>query len=265
MKENLKKIRNGVHVAVLDSNTINDMEATIKILTNSRAEKLYLVVPFGMPKTYAASLQKRLSKEHIKMELKYYHNEKLGEFVNIVSKITERESKNYTDKIFINASNSILCLAGILISNIPIFKNIKIVSYIPIRGFDIEIIDFPFDIVVPKEELIIFLKFIGRKGYKGISTKELIDLISEETLKKNDYTPDEKKDIYKLVNWRLESADKSKNKPSLESNYKWIDRNVMAKLLEHGLINKPVKKGKYKVITINEKGKQILEWSKYLR
>ena len=125
------------------------------------------------------------------------------------------------------------------------------------RTFGVAGVEFiyPFDIKLPREELIIFLKYIKRAGDKGLSIKELIQLTKEGILD-NINDEKEKEEIRKLINWRQSGKDKEKT--TKQSDFVWINQNVVKKLLEWGLINEPIKRGRYRYITISEKGKKLL-------
>ncbi|XRP97135.1 DUF6293 family protein [Methanocaldococcus sp. 16A] len=65
-------------------------------------------------------------------------------------------------------------------------------------------------------------------------------------------------DLKKIINWR--KISKSSNKSSKHNNLVWINKNVVEKLLELELIEKPEKIGRSKYVKISEKGKILLNY-----
>ncbi|XRO75267.1 DUF6293 family protein [Methanocaldococcus sp. 28A] len=65
-------------------------------------------------------------------------------------------------------------------------------------------------------------------------------------------------DLKKIINWR--KISKSSNKSSKHNNLVWINKNVVEKLLELELIEKPEKIGRSRYIKISDKGKMLLNY-----
>ncbi len=290
IRENLKRIKGGAHIGIMGY----EVERITKVPIIGKAEKVYLITreegkESEVAKEYLKIIEKELKNNNIELCVKRKEPLNLENIVKMIKEIIKEEKENYTEKIYFNVSSgSILgAMAGTIFSMITDY--IKIIPYYVIpevyfenltkeekekkreeyneeHGYEGEIIPrtfgvigiefiYPFDIKLPREELIIFLKYIKRAGDKGLSIKELIQLTKEEVLN-NINDKKEKGEILKLINWR--QGGKDKEKTTKQSDFVWINQNVVKKLLEWGLINEPIKRGRYRYITISEKGKKLL-------
>jgi len=142
--------------------------------------------------------------------------------------------------------------------------------------------------------LLIFLKFIGRAGNRGLTIKELsiltkeeflnVDLNDNESIKELIKAVERKEsvsnssvkkmknlvrelkevvgsdvdDLKKIITWRKKC--RSSVSSTGQSDLVWVNKNVVEKLLELELIEKPEKIGKSKYIRISEKGKMLLNY-----
>ena len=289
IKENLKRIKGAVHVGVLGY----EVERITRVPIIGKAEKIYLITreedkDTEIAKKFLKIIEKELKEHNIELCVKRTEPLNLENIVKMVKEIVKEEKENYTEKIYFNVSSGSVIggIAGTLCA--MAINDIKIIPYYVIpevyfenyteeekenlrkkynekynydeimpRTFDVAGVEFiyPFDIKLPREELIIFLKYIKRSGDKGLSIKELIQLTKEEILD-NINDEKEKEEIKKLINWRQSGKDKEKT--TKQSDFVWINQNVVKKLLEWGLINEPVKRGRYRYITISEKGEKLL-------
>ncbi len=290
IRENLKRIKGGVHISVLGY----EVERITKVPIIGKAEKVYLITreeekESEVAKEYLKIIEKELKNNNIELCVKRKEPLNLENIVKMIKEIIKEEKENYTEKIYFNVSSGSVLggIAGTLCS--IAINDIRIIPYYVIpevyfenltkeekekkreeykekygykgetmpRTFGVKGVEFiyPFDIKLPREELIIFLKYIKRAGDKGLSIKELIQLTKEETLN-NINDEKEKEEIKKLIKWRHDGKDKEKT--TKQSDFVWINQNVVKKLLEWGLINEPIKRGRYRYITISEKGKKLL-------
>ncbi len=290
IRENLKRIKGGVHISVLGY----EVERITKVPIIGKAEKVYLITreeekESEVAKEYLKIIEKELKNNNIELCVKRKEPLNLENIVKMIKEIIKEEKENYTEKIYFNVSSGSVLggIAGTLCS--IAINDIRIIPYYVIpevyfenltkeekekkreeykekygykgetmpRTFGVKGVEFiyPFDIKLPREELIIFLKYIKRAGDKGLSIKELIQLTKEEILN-NINDEKEKEEIKKLIKWR--HGGKDKEKTTKQSDFVWINQNVVKKLLEWGLINEPIKRGRYRYITISEKGKKLL-------
>ncbi|AIJ05759.1 hypothetical protein JH146_0914 [Methanocaldococcus bathoardescens] len=289
IKENLKRIKGAVHVGVLGY----EVERITRVPIIGKAEKIYLITreedkDTEIAKEFLKIIEKELKEHNIELCVKRTEPLNLENIVKMIKEIVKEEKENYTEKIYFNVSSGSVIggIAGTLCA--MAINDIKIIPYYVIpevyfenlteeekeklrkkykekynydgimpRTFGVAGVEFiyPFDIKLPREELIIFLKYIKRAGDKGLSIKELIQLTKEEILD-NINDEKEKEEIRKLINWRQSGKDKEKT--TKQSDFVWINQNVVKKLLEWGLINEPIKRGRYRYITISEKGKKLL-------
>ena len=123
---------------------------------------------------------------------------------------------------------------------------------------------------LPREELLIFLKCIELAGDRGLSVKEISLLIDEKVLNGNTDSSNvdkvingiSKNDLKKIVEWRKSGrvSFKSPSSHSDHSDIVWINKNVIEKLLEWELIQKPEKIGRAKYVRISENGKMLLDY-----
>ena len=132
---------------------------------------------------------------------------------------------------------------------------------------------YPFKVNLPREELLIFLKCIELAGERGLSVKEISLLIDEKVLNGNTDSSNvdkvdkvingiSKNDLKKIVEWRKSGrvSFKSPSSHSDHSDIVWINKNVIEKLLEWELIQKPEKIGRSRYVRISENGKMLLDY-----
>ena len=317
IKENLKRIKGGVHIAVLGF----EVDRIIKVPIMGRAEKVYTITrekDTKVARKFLEIVKNELEKHNIDVKIKRSEPLTLENIIKVIKEIIKEEKEEYTEKIYINISSgsTLGAIAGTIFS--MIVDDVKIIPYYVIpesyfetlneeekeklkkeykekynyegpmpRTFGVLGVEFiyPFDIKLPREELIIFLKYIKRAEDKGLSIEDLIQLTTEEGLQKRIKELEEKmkkdmekgrdkekkkeiEEIYKkeiekeedelrkLINWR--QGGKIKKKTTKQSDFVWINQNVVKKLLEWGLISEPIKRGRYRYITISEKGKKLL-------
>ncbi|EHP85981.1 HFX_2341 family transcriptional regulator domain-containing protein [Methanotorris formicicus] len=328
MVNDLEKIRGGVHIAVQGY----EVDRITEVPIMRRAEKVYLIcmnenTDSEIGKAFKEIIIKRFKEKGINYEVVYADLFDLEDIVQKMKSIIICERREYGDvKFYINVSSgsTIGCIAGITCAMILNKNNSRIIPYYVVPKTDslsseekevlkkeylskynchylprtFGVVDakliYPFEVNLPREELLIFLKFIGRAGDDGLSIKELSILTKEDFLRANindnesirklievvdrkDYVRDsdikrmrdlvvklnkivgaDKDDLKKLMNWRKKSMDS--NNSTKQSDLVWISKNVVEKLLEWELIEKPEKIGRSKYIKINEKGKMLLNY-----
>ncbi|WP_423792693.1 DUF6293 family protein [Methanocaldococcus indicus] len=308
----MEKIRGGIHIAVQGYEVDRITEVPIKC----KAEKVYLIC---MPedkdsergKSFKNIITKRFEENNIEYEIENAYLFDLEEIAKKIKEIIKKERENYPDaKFYINLSSgsSIGCVAGTICSMILNKKDSKIIpyyvspkkilenltdeeikllkkeygEYLP-RTFgvkDVKLI-YPFEIKLPREELLIILKYLKR-AKRGLTIKELSfltrdeileelsdetikkllrkDKISQHTIKKYYNKIKELKeiiddDVKKIIEWRRHSRESF----SEHSDLVWINKNVVEKLLEWELIEVE-KIGRNKYVKISDKGKMLLNY-----
>ncbi len=320
----LNKIRGGVHIAVQGYEVDRITEVPIK----RRAEKVYLIC---MPdeedsergKAFKNMIKERFEKNKIDYEILEANIFNLDEIVKKIKYAINKERKEFEEvKFYINVSSgsTIGCIAGITCAMILNRENSKIIPYYVIpkklldslsdeeceklreeykylpRSFGVKdvVLIYPFNISLPKEELLIFLKFINRAGDRGLTIKELSILTREEFLDVNlnneesimrlikavehidsdpsririkryrrtiqkllEIVEDDKEELNKIVNWRNRTKFSENKTP--QSDLVWVNKNVIEKLKEFELIVDE-KIGRSRYIKVNEKGKMLLNY-----
>jgi hypothetical protein len=329
-KKDLEKIRGGVHIAVQGY----EVDRITEVPIMKRAEKVYLIcMPENndskQGKAFKNAIIKKFEEKRLNYEVVEADLFDLDDIVKQMKSIIMREREEFGEvRFYINVSSgsTIGCIAGITCAMILNKENSRIIPYyvMPERLLDdisekekeelrkeyegkydcpylprsfgaigVKLI-YPFEVNLPREELLIFLKFIGRAGDDGLSIKELSILIKEDFLRvdvndnesikklievvdKKDYVRNsdigkmrglivklnkivgaDKDGLKKIINWRKKSMDS--NNSTKQSDLVWISKNVVEKLLELELIEKPEKIGRSKYIRISEKGKMLLNY-----
>ena len=337
MVSDLEKIRGGVHIAVQGY----EVDRITEVPIMRRAEKVYLIcMPENNDsergKAFKNVIIKKFEEKRVNYEIVEADLFDLDDIVKKMKSIITHERKEFGDvKFYINVSSgsTIGCIAGITCAMILNKENSRIIPYyvIPERLLDgfsekereelkkeyeskyncpylprsfgvrgVKLI-YPFEVTLPREELLIFLKFIGRAGSRGLTIKELSILTKEEFLnvdlnddksikefikavegKKEDkerqvyisnstikkmknlveglkvVVGSDVEDLKKIIAWRKSCRDSVSS--SGHSDLVWVNKNVVEKLLELELIEKPEKRGRSKYIRISEKGKMLLNY-----
>ncbi|MCQ6253571.1 HFX_2341 family transcriptional regulator domain-containing protein [Methanocaldococcus sp.] len=332
MINDIEKIRGGVHIAVQGY----EVDRITEIPIMRRAEKVYLIcmpenIDSERGKAFKNVIIKKFEENRINYEIVEADLFDLEDIIKKIKSIIKYERKEFGDvKFYINVSSgsTIGCIAGITCAMILNKENSKIIPYyvVPERLFDdlsenekeelkkeylskyncsylprsfgvrgIKLI-YPFEVTLPRDELLIFLKFISRAGDKGLTIKELsiltkeeflnVDLNNDESVKKlvmvvegkneKEVSPQSIKnmkklviklrklvgndieDLKKIVEWRNKS--KVSKKTTSQNDIVWINKNVVEKLLELELIEKPERIGRSRYIKISEKGKMLLNY-----
>jgi hypothetical protein len=329
MVNDLEKIRGGVHIAVQGY----EVDRITEVPIMRRAEKVYLICMPGnndseQGKAFKNAIIKKFEEKRVNYEVVEADLFDLDDIVKKMKNIIMREREEFGDvKFYINVSSgsTIGCIAGTTCAMILNKENSRIIpyyviperlldnisekeredlrkeyeekygcSYLP-RSFGVRGVRliYPFEVSLPKEELLIFLKFIGRAGSRGLTIKELsiltkkeflnADVNDGESIKKLIKVVERKEsvsdsiekmknlvielkkivgedvdDLKKIVVWRKKS--RISNNSSGQSDLVWVNKNVVEKLLELELIEKPEKIGKSKYVRISEKGKMLLNY-----
>ncbi|ADC69214.1 conserved hypothetical protein [Methanocaldococcus sp. FS406-22] len=319
----LEKIRGGVHIAVQGY----EVDRITEVPIMRRAEKVYLIcMPENndseQGKAFKNAIIKKFEEKRVNYEVVEADLFDLDDIVKKMKDIIAHERKEFGDvRFYINVSSgsTIGCIAGTTCAMILNKENSKIIpyyviperllddisekereklrkeykekydcSYLP-RSFGVRGIRliYPFEVSLPREELLIFLKFIGRAGSRGLTIKELSILTKEEFLNADVYDERSIKelikavggsvkkmkslvkelkdivgsdidDLKKIIDWRKKC--RSSVNSTKQSDLVWINKNVVEKLLELELIEKPEKIGKSKYVRISEKGKMLLNY-----
>ncbi|WP_232217821.1 DUF6293 family protein [Methanocaldococcus sp. FS406-22] len=323
MMNDLEKIRGGVHIAVQGY----EVDRITEVPIMRRAEKVYLIcMPENndseQGKAFKNAIIKKFEEKRVNYEVVEADLFDLDDIVKKMKDIIAHERKEFGDvRFYINVSSgsTIGCIAGTTCAMILNKENSKIIpyyviperllddisekereklrkeykekydcSYLP-RSFGVRGIRliYPFEVSLPREELLIFLKFIGRAGSRGLTIKELSILTKEEFLNADVYDERSIKelikavggsvkkmkslvkelkdivgsdidDLKKIIDWRKKC--RSSVNSTKQSDLVWINKNVVEKLLELELIEKPEKIGKSKYVRISEKGKMLLNY-----
>jgi len=334
MVNDLEKIRGGVHIAVQGY----EVDRITEVPIMRRAEKVYLICMPGnndseQGKAFKNAIIKKFEEKRVNYEVVEADLFDLDDIVKKMKNIIMREREEFGDvKFYINVSSgsTIGCIAGTTCAMILNKENSRIIpyyviperlldnisekeredlrkeyeekygcSYLP-RSFGVRGVRliYPFEVSLPKEELLIFLKFIGRAGSRGLTIKELSILTKEEFLNADvndgesikklvmvmrgskfensqvsgpqlrsvraivkglrEIVGEDVDDLKKIVVWRKKS--RISNNSSGQSDLVWVNKNVVEKLLELELIEKPEKIGKSKYVRISEKGKMLLNY-----
>jgi len=323
MMNDLEKIRGGVHIAVQGY----EVDRITEVPIMRRAEKVYLIcMPENndseQGKAFKNAIIKKFEEKRVNYEVVEADLFDLDDIVKKMKGIIAHERKEFGDvRFYINVSSgsTIGCIAGTTCAMILNKENSKIIPYYVIPGRLLDDISekereklrkeyeekygcsylprsfgvrgvrliYPFEVSLPREELLIFLKFIGRAGSRGLTIKELSILTKEEFLNADVYDDESIKelikvvggfkqkmknlvrdlkeivgsdvdDLKKIINWRNSCRDSVSS--TGHSDLVWINKNVVSKLLEWGLIEKPEKIGKSRYVRISEKGKMLLNY-----
>ncbi|HII59148.1 TPA: hypothetical protein HA335_00985 [Methanocaldococcus jannaschii] len=330
MTNDLEKIRGGVHIAVQGY----EVDRITEVPIMRRAEKVYLICKPGnndskRGKAFKNVIIKKFEEKRVNYEIVEADLFDLDDIVKKMKLIIAHERKEFGDvKFYINVSSgsTIGCIAGITCAMILNKENSRIIPYyvMPEKSLDglsekekeelkkeyeskyncpylprsfgvrgVKLI-YPFEVTLPREELLIFLKFIGRAGNRGLTIKELsiltkeeflnVDLNDNESIKELIKAVERKEsvsnssvkkmknlvrelkevvgsdvdDLKKIITWRKKC--RSSVSSTGQSDLVWVNKNVVEKLLELELIEKPEKIGKSKYIRISEKGKMLLNY-----
>ncbi len=251
-------------------------------------------------KAFKEIIIKRFEENNINFEIKYVDLFNLEEIIRNMKSIITSEREQYGDvKFYINVSSgsTMGCIAGMTCAMILNKDNSKIIPYYVIpktlyenlsdeekekyrnkyggidtlpRTYgvrDVKLI-YPFKVSLPREELLIFLKCIERAKDRGLTIKELALLTKEEVLngETNSKIINEiinnkwisREDLKKIIKWRRSGMVLSKS--SNHSDIVWINKNVIEKLLEWGLVKEPEKIGRSRYVKISENGKMLLDY-----
>jgi len=330
MVSDLEKIRGGVHIAVQGY----EVDRITEVPIMRRAEKVYLIcMPENNDsergKAFKNVIIKKFEEKRVNYEIVEADLFDLDDIVKKMKSIINHERKEFGDvKFYINVSSgsTIGCIAGITCAMILNKENSRIIPYyvIPERLLDgfsekereglkkeyeskyncpylprsfgvrgVKLI-YPFEVTLPREELLIFLKFIGRAGCRGLTIKELsiltkeeflnVDLNDDKSIKElikaverkecvsnstirrmrtlvrelKEVVGSDVEDLKKIIAWRKKC--RSSINSTGQSDLVWVNKNVVEKLLELELIEKPERIGRSKYIRISEKGKMLLNY-----
>ncbi|NPA62822.1 MAG: hypothetical protein GXN95_04640 [Methanococci archaeon] len=334
MANDLEKIRGGVHIAVQGY----EVDRITEVPIMRRAEKIYLISKpenndSERGKAFKNVIIKKFEEKRVNYEVVEADLFDLDDIVKKMKSIIFHERKEFGDvRFYINVSSgsTIGCVAGITCAMILNKENSKIIPYyvMPEKSLDglsekereelrkeyiskynclylprsfgvrgVKLI-YPFEVTLPREELLIFLKFIDRAGSRGLTIKELSILTKEEFLNVNlnddegikelikaverkesisnlsvkkmesliielkEVVGNDIDDLKKIIAWRNSCRDSTKSTSTRQSDLVWINKNVVEKLLESELIKKPERIGRSKYIRISEKGKMLLNYVK---
>jgi len=130
IKENLKRIKGGVHIGIMGY----EVERITKVPIMRKAEKVYLITreedkESEVAKEYLKIIEKELKEHNIELCVKRAEPLNLENIVKMIKEIIKEEKENYTEKIYFNVSSgSILgAIAGVIFS--MIIEDIKIIPY----------------------------------------------------------------------------------------------------------------------------------------
>ena len=235
MVNDLEKIRGGVHIAVQGY----EVDRITEVPIMGRAEKVYLIcMPENndskQGKAFKNAIIKKFEEKRVNYEVVEADLFDLDDIVKKIKNIIKDERKKFGDvKFYINVSSgsTIGCIAGTTCAMILNKENSKIIPYYVIPGRLLDDISekereklrkeyeekygcsylprsfgvrgvrliYPFEVSLPREELLIFLKFIGRAGSRGLTIKELSILTKEEFLNADVYDDESIKELIKVV------------------------------------------------------------------
>lgn len=273
-----------VHICVVGY----ELDRISKAAIREKADKVYLITQREDDKgrQYFEENKCILENEGIVVEEKYVDDiSNLSHLLSKIKSIILSENKENVIYINISSGSTLAAIAGTLIS-MMLSESRKIVPYyvkpesysedsedskecselnprtIGVKQI-IEILTFP--IRLPQNELIIVLEYLQNEEKKGnpVTKKDLI-----EFSKQNDELSSIRENNRRLANKLKDSVEKkTSNTENDESkqkfkDYAWINQNIIHKLADEWGLIETTRFGKFSIIKLNDKGRNMLRYLK---